>query len=734
MDLRWIAPALLLLLAQCASAATSSAYEDAFELKWEADVKGVVLSVEVVDAAGGMNGFVIADSLYTTSYGKSGTIYALDLDGKQKWRFFAGLLENSHTTPKGYTIVGAGPSAEFVNRDGKAVWKRSTRSSPLYKIFSQSVYASDVNGDGFDDALIATNLGRTGSFLEVRSHAGDRMFREAFKSLQFPLTLYTADLNGDGEHEILVGTLIYSPNTLAGTYQEAPTKPTTFKVYDLDGTLKWTDNIESAVTAITACDMDKDDAVEVLVGSLNKVTAYTPLGQRLWDADVAGQVNDLSCADMDEDGILDVAVAAAKTYVLKLGGEPIWSYSTGKARAVEILDLGQDGKPEVIVASSYLRVIDGTGRVLYRSGKLGSINSMATGDVNGDGYVEIALGSDDHMVRLFDTRSYSEEMTADGYFKRAEEEYTKKNYNRTAYYAELAGEIYEGLGLNSEAVRANDLAEKAVTYSEGDRLLNISNAYFASQDYEEAAEYADKAMEEYRKLSDLRKLGEANELKKKAQLIPNAGKNIELAAEYLGQKRYVNASDYALRARSAYSFLGDAAQEERANEIYETANLYVEFQAQLDRAYNHSLYNNFGNATHHLGLAKLAMDTLNDTGLRPRYDNMSSIVYAVKRDEEVLMWGGLSVVTLLVLAIFSAVALAGVYFFQKGGMAAVAETLEDYGLWFTHLGIWVKDSVSARPRREGLREVEGKRSGLRGLKPGKGESLGGHHEPKLRDI
>ncbi|MBD3389104.1 MAG: hypothetical protein GF416_08455 [Candidatus Altiarchaeales archaeon] len=713
-----------LLLAEASSAATTSAYQESFEVTLEQDLRGEVLYVKAVDLDEDGEREILTNSLFITNYGKSGTVYALYRDGSERWKYFAGLLENSYTTDNGYTIVGAGPYAEYVGPSGANIWKRGTRTSQMQRIYSQTVYAADLNSDGKDDAVIGTNLGMKGSFVHVKDSGGDELSRIAFKSLNAPNVLHSTDLNGDGNHEIIVGTVKYAPDTTAGTYNPVYNRQATLEVYDLDGELKWEDLFDGAVTSLTSCDLDGDGLTEVVAGGTNSVVAYTPTGQRLWTADAAGQVNALDCGDIDGDGTLDVAVGANRAYMIKNGGEHLWSYNSGDVSSIDIVDLGSDGKPEVLVASSTLRILDSIGKILYKSDSFNNINHMDAGDLDGDGFLEVVLACRDSNVRVVSTRRYSEEVSADHFYSMAEREYTRGDYNLTAYYAKRAEEIYDSLGKNMDVVKAQSLYDKATGYSSGDHYLNITRYYFDNGDYGEAVVYADKALEEYRKLTDLRKLNEVNEIKKKAELIPNAESNLNLSRKYFGERDWVNASSYASKAQSAYSYLGDGDLEAQAESILATSNLYLEYYQHLDAAYNYSEYNDYGNASQQLQMADEIYLKLNDTAIRPQYENVSGRVSAIKRDEEVLVYGGLGVVALLAILLILAVALFAAYFFQKGGLAAVASALEDYGLWFTEVGVWMKDSVSHRPRMEGRPDREGHKGGLRGLGGGSGESIG----------
>ncbi|MFH1055568.1 MAG: FG-GAP-like repeat-containing protein [Candidatus Altiarchaeota archaeon] len=701
----YIALSIILLMASYSSAAATAPFQDSFEEMWTADLGGEVNSLRISDINGDGMGEVIADSLFLTSYGRSGTLFSLDKSGTQSWKYFAGLLKDSYTTQRGYTILGAGPYAEFVAPDGVAIWKRSTRSSPLQSIDSQSVYASDLNNDGKDDAIIGTNLGSKGSYLSIRNDQGDELVEITFKGNEAPHAIYSADLNGDGIHEIMVGTIRYTPNTVSGSQQAAYSKPTTFRVFNIDGLLTWSDEYESAVTAVKSCVLKEDEGPVVIAGTANRFKVYDTKGQRLWEGNVNGQVTAIECGDIDGDGALDIAVGSNTLYAYKNTGEQLWSYNSGTVSAIRVADLGKDGKPEVIVASNSIRVFNDKGEVVYRSDNYGTITSLDVADTNDDNYENIVFGSKDHKVRALDTKAYSQEVMADHYYNQAEKAYTAQDYNLTVYSATEARDIYGAMEKESDKNKAVKLIEKATAYSDGNRYYNLSQYYFDKTEYGESVKYADKALEAYKPLNDVRKITEVDGLKKKAQMLPNAEVNLNLSRQYFLQGDYDKALEYSAKAKSGYDYLGNAALKEEASTINAKSTLYLEYHNQLDIAYNYSLANNKANATYHLKLAQDIYDRLNDTSLKPRYENVSSVLTNIKRKEDVIVYGGIGVVAFIILLIIAFIVLIALYFKQKGGFEAIRMLVNSYS-----------------NRSEG--RGKGGDSGLRELRGRTGESIG----------
>jgi tetratricopeptide (TPR) repeat protein len=685
---------------------TTTAPDSLFTLSWTTDLSGEVNRVRAVDLNGDGSAEVVANSLYIASFGKSGTIYALDGKGQQYWKYLAGLLEDSYTTDSGHTIVGAGPYSELISPSGQELWKRSTRDSPTQNIVAQSVYGGDINGDGKDETLVGTSMGVKGASLVIRDYLGEQIADIVYKGMETPYAMYAADLDGDKRRELMVGSLKQSVNTVGGTYDSAHSKPTTFIVYDAGGAVRWTDNYETAVTAVTACDLNGDGSLEVITGSMGKVTAYDNTGKRLWDSAVEGIVNALDCGSLEGGGKMDVVAVAANTFAIKGDdGKQLWKYASGTANDVRVYDFGDDGKAEVVVGTASIRVLDSTGQQVYRSESFGTITELDLGDLNHDGYMSIVCGSKDHKVRAIDTVRFSQVEAADYYYSLAEKAYSDKDYNRTGYYAMRARDYYEMAGRDTDKAKANTLVDKSGRYSDGDTYYNLSNHYFALGEYDHAIEYADKAVEAYKRVNDLRKLNDLSELKKEAQMIPEAENNMRLARQYFNEKRYANASDYAAKAQNGYGYLKNATAQAEAEGIGNRSRAYIEFMRQMDEANKHIKLNNQGNATYYISLAQKEYLKLNDPALKAEVDNATERANAIGKDKDVLVYGGIGVVALTIALILVALGLIAYYFIKNGGVKALGKMFEDKGPDYD------------------TKKNDGK-SGLRGLRGRAGESIG----------
>jgi len=375
---------------------------------------------------------------------------------------------------------------------------------------------------------------------------------------------------------------------------------------------------------------------------------------------------------------------------------------------MKVADLGG---PAVIFASNTVKILNAKGELIYKSDTYGTINSIDVGDLNDDSSPDIVFGSKDHNVRAINGKNYVLEAKAIHYLDLANQAYTAKDYNLTAYYATEANTYYGIIGKDTGKANAQSLLTKAGSYSDGARYYNLSQYYFDRQDYKSSIEYADKAALAYKQMSDLRSLEGVNQLRTKADLTPKASVYLDGARAALTGHKYSEAINLAQNAQSAYTTLTNTSQVQEAQGIGERAQKYLNYFSELDRAYNYTLYEDQGNATVHLNQALTIYNSLNDTYIRPQYDNISAKVSGMKQKQDVLVYGSLSVLALVALLLFAAVALIVALFLQKGGVKMFS-------------GIFSRDERSPWDRKQpdggGLRELRGRR----------GESIGDSFKKK----
>ncbi len=235
-------------------------------------------------------------------------------------------------------------------------------------------------------------------------------------------SLDLADLDGDGALDILVGNNLSSPSYAY------------FNLGMQAGRLAFSDglvvgNIADAATSIHAADVNNDGSLDVIIGRNEKQSAvYLNGGQGDFTASSefgAGFFTSIATGDLNGDGSLDFVVsysgqgemgAGAPTLYINDGlGRFPTSASVGRngdAQSLAIGDIDGDGSLDIVVGYGHLwtphatiaYLNDGSGNFCSEpacdetnSRQVGSgddyTRSLALGDMNGDGSLDIVMGN-----------------------------------------------------------------------------------------------------------------------------------------------------------------------------------------------------------------------------------------------------------------------------------------------------------------------------------------------------
>ena len=318
-------------------------------------------------------------------------------------------------------------------------WENSDTSPGIYWIkhtidanFSgaRSVYAADVDGDGDMDVLGAASSSdditwwenTDGSGTSWTEHIVDGEFDHAE-------SVFAADVNGDGYMDVLGAAI--SANDITW-WKNTDGSGTVWTEYTVDGDF-------SGAYAVYAADVDGDGYMDVLGAAAytDDITWWenTDGSGTVWiehtiDSDFDG-AHSVYAADVDGDGYMDVLGAAHLADDITWwensdGSGTVWIEHTVNrnfdgAHSVYAADVDGDGDMDVLGAAynandiTWWENTDGSGTVWSEhtvDGEFDLAHSVYSADVDGDGYMDVlgaAYNADD--ITWWNVSGYVEEGT-----------------------------------------------------------------------------------------------------------------------------------------------------------------------------------------------------------------------------------------------------------------------------------------------------------------------------------
>ena len=258
------------------------------------------------------------------------------------------------------------------------------------------VVLADVNGDGRPDLITANNGGNGFQNLSVFLNQSNGIFgaRADYNSSNFTAAVAVGDVNNDGKPDLIaannaVSTLSLLTNNGAGVF-------TAYKSISLS----------NAPTYVTAVDVNNDGRPDLLVtegGGTIVVLTNNGSGGFIQSASLAG-TGKFAVADVNKDNLPDLIAtgnSGNNLVVYTNAGKGQFGLAASPAVAqggfpvVLAVDVNQDGWVDLIATSAGNSVVvltnsAGNGFVPSATNYIGStgdsIRSIATADVNGDGY------------------------------------------------------------------------------------------------------------------------------------------------------------------------------------------------------------------------------------------------------------------------------------------------------------------------------------------------------------
>ena len=117
-------------------------------------------------------------------------------------------------------------------------------------------------------------------------------------------------------------------------------------------------------------------------------------------SDTMGDVKTVVMVDIDEDGDNEVIVASNRVYALDHDGNQVWNTSINNIEYLAVGNLSSDTGFEIAVVAdtTYVYVLNSTGSELWNKSMPATLTTVAVGNVTGEEYDEIAVGSSNNRI------------------------------------------------------------------------------------------------------------------------------------------------------------------------------------------------------------------------------------------------------------------------------------------------------------------------------------------------
>jgi hypothetical protein len=413
------------------------------------DIQRIIASNSYTDHTMG----IATGSTYGTNSGTADDLFCIEY------------TSNAFATPLACSLQSGAPT--FSTTKAMALF---SPASPTANSGARAVDFGDINGDGYQDMVVANDTNQTISVF-IYNSGSDTFNAKVDFSLTTPakdaIDLKVVDLDGDGDQDVVVGTMsLGSPKVIwlentngAGAFTSSDIFNTTGALkkvdvadYNGDGTLDVAvllgasielldnDGAQSFSNSTIASfsdgvdfvsgDFNNDGLIDVVVseGSFDQVkfienASVTTASAATWNTPIdssTGSTNgaaEIDLGDINQDGFLDLAVVipGASESMIMIGdgaGNFSASYRFSGADDIKIRDTNGDSFLDVLLVNSTtgeVEAIKGSGTPYFEQESIYNCTGCSAVDaidLTGDGYPEVIGVDPAGNIRHFENQGY----------------------------------------------------------------------------------------------------------------------------------------------------------------------------------------------------------------------------------------------------------------------------------------------------------------------------------------